>query len=85
MRKAPLRFSGAFQFLSVCCMSQPCSAASNFFNNIAALGVEVVAGGGAEDGEAANVVLATEFGDLFSLGDDEVLHRVRPSFPLGLV
>jgi hypothetical protein len=39
-------------------------------------GIEVVAGGGAEDGEAADVVLAAEGGDLFALGEDQVLHGV---------
>jgi hypothetical protein len=35
--------------------------------DVAACGVEVVADGGAEDGEAADVVGAAEFGDLFAL------------------
>jgi len=42
--------------------------------DIAAVGIEVVAGGGAEDGEAADVVLPAEFCDLFAMGADEVLH-----------
>jgi len=47
--------------------------------DIAVYRVEVVADGGAEDGEATHVVGAAEFDDFGLFGGDERLHRRLPS------